>query len=125
MKWTEKLKAWAKRLKRKVAAIFLAYRRKDTPLVAKIVALITVGYALSPIDLIPDFIPVLGYLDDLIILPILVAMCVRLIPPPIFAACEAEAEGMWAAGKPKRWYYSLPIVAIWLVIFTVILRKIL
>ena len=57
-----------------MAALFLAYRRKDTPLIAKAAAALTVGYALSPVDIIPDFIPVLGYLDDLVLLPLLIAL---------------------------------------------------
>ena len=96
--------------------MFLALKRKETPWYAKVVAGLTVGYALSPIDLIPDFIPVLGYLDDLIILPALVALTVRMIPQEVMAQCRAEAEGMWSNGKPKRWYYALPIVLVWLLI---------
>ena len=121
-KWKERLTVRARRLKAKVAALFLAYRRKDTPLPAKIAALITVGYALSPIDLIPDFIPVLGYLDDLLIVPLLVALCVKLVPPAILAECEREAEGMWAKGKPEKWYFALPVIAVWLLAAAVIVR---
>ena len=71
-------------------------------------------YALSPIDLIPDFIPLLGYLDDLILLPALAALTIRLIPKEILARCRRQAEGMWADGRPKRWYYAVPIVLVWL-----------
>ncbi len=91
----------------------MALRRKDTPIAAKIFAGLTVAYALSPIDLIPDFIPVLGYLDDLLILPGLVALTVKLIPAEVFEECRIEAAGLWADGKPKKWYYAIPIVLIW------------
>ena len=76
---SDKLKARAKQLKNDVPAVFLSLKDKDTPVVAKIVAAITVAYALSPIDLIPDFIPVLGYLDDVILLPAFIAWTIRLI----------------------------------------------
>jgi len=116
------LKDRAKQLKTDIPAVFLALKRKETPWGAKVLAALTVGYALSPIDLIPDFIPVLGYLDDLIILPAMVALTVRLIPAEVMAACRAEAEGMWQNGKPKRWYYALPIVAVWLLVLWLIVR---
>jgi uncharacterized membrane protein YkvA (DUF1232 family) len=74
------LKERAKQLKTDIPAVFIAIRKKETPALAKITAGVTVAYALSPIDLIPDFIPVLGYLDDLIVLPALVALTVKLIP---------------------------------------------
>lgn len=80
---------------------------------AKVFAAICLVYALSPIDLIPDFIPVLGYLDDVIILPVLIALTIRLIPPAIFTECRTQAEDMWAEGRPKRWYFALPFVALW------------
>ena len=116
------LKARAKQLKTDLPAVFLALKRKETPWTAKALAALTIGYALSPIDLIPDFIPVLGYLDDLILLPAMVALTIRLIPPDVLAACRAEAEGLWQNGKPKRWYYAIPIVLFWLLIVFLIVR---
>ena len=118
------LKARAKQLKTDLPAVFLALKRKDTPWTAKALAALTIGYALSPIDLIPDFIPVLGYLDDLIILPAMVALTVRLIPAEVMALCRAEAEGMWQNGKPKRWYYALPIIFVWLLVVFLIVRAV-
>ena len=106
------LKEWAKQLKTDIPAVFLALKDKETPFIAKIVALITVCYALSPIDLIPDFIPVLGYLDDIIILPALIALTVKLIPEEVWQKNKGAAVGMWQDGKPKKWYYALPIVLI-------------
>ena len=114
------LKECAKKLKSDIPAIFLALKEKETPIVAKIFAAITVAYALSPIDLIPDFIPVLGYLDDLLILPELVALTIRLIPREKLNECRIKAEGMWENGKPKRWYYAVPIVVIWAVFICII-----
>jgi len=119
------LKARARQLKTDLPAVFLALKRKETPWTTKALAALTIGYALSPIDLIPDFIPVLGYLDDLILLPALVALTIRLIPPEVMATCRAEAEGLWKDGKPKRWYYAIPIVLLWLLILFLIVHAIL
>lgn len=119
------LKARAKQLKTDLPAVFLALKHKETPWTAKALAALTIGYALSPIDLIPDFIPVLGYLDDLILLPALVALTIRLIPAEVLASCRAEAEGLWQNGKPKRWYYAIPIVLFWLAILFLVARAIL
>ena len=119
-----KLKERAKRLKTDIPAIFLALKDKDTPLIAKIFAGISVAYALSPIDFIPDFIPVLGYLDDVILLPILVALTVKLIPDDIIGGCRQQAEGLWKDGKPKKWYYAIPIVLVWIIILVLILKMV-
>ena len=103
----------AKNLKRDIPAVFLAMKRKDTPVLAKIFGVITVGYALSPIDIVPDFVPILGYLDDVILLPLLVALTLKFIPREIFEECRQQSEGLWDDGKPKKWYYSIPIVLVW------------
>lgn len=118
------LKKRAEQLKRDIPAVFMALRKKETPITAKILAGITIIYALSPIDLIPDFIPVLGYLDDIIILPGLIALTIKLIPSDIFAQCRMHAEGLWADGKPEKWYFALPIVAIWLLVIYLILKAV-
>lgn len=117
------LKERAKKLKTDIPAVFLAFRHKSTPLGAKILAGITVGYALSPIDLIPDFIPVLGYLDDILLLPALIALTVRLIPAEIMEECKKNAEDMWKNGKPKKWYYAIPIILIWLLLIWLIVKS--
>jgi len=118
------LKERAKQLKTDIPAVFLALKEKETPVPAKILAAITVAYALSPIDLIPDFIPVLGYLDDVILLPAFIALTVKLIPPEIFEKCRRQSEGMWSSGKPKKWYCALPIILIWLLIIWLIVKAI-
>ncbi len=116
------LKEKAQKLKTDVPAVFLALRKKETPILAKIFAGLTVAYALSPIDLIPDFIPVLGYLDDVIILPGLVALTIKLIPTDTFEECRIEAAGLWADGKPKKWYYAVPIALVWLLVVVMVVR---
>ena len=110
------LKERAKQLKTDVPAVFLSLGDKQTPWYAKVLAVITVAYALSPIDLIPDFIPFFGYLDDLILLPVLVACTVKCIPKDVYARHRAKAVDLWANGKPKKWYYALPIILIWALI---------
>ena len=114
------LKEKAKQLKTDVPAVFLALKDKKTPWYAKVFAAMTMVYALSPIDFIPDFIPVLGYLDDLIILPALVALTVKFIPKDVFAEYRKKAQGMWQDGKPKKWYYAIPIIVAWLIILGLI-----
>ena len=110
------LKERAKKLKTDIPTLFLSLKDKDTPLIAKVFAGLTVAYALSPIDLIPDFIPLLGYLDDFLLLPALVALTIRLIPKEVLEKNRALAESLWADGKPKKWYYAVPVVLIWVLI---------
>ena len=119
------IKERAKKLKTDIPALFLALKDRRTPVLAKVFAAITVVYALSPIDLIPDFIPVLGYLDDLIILPALVALTIRFIPKALLAEKRTQAEGMWGSGKPEKWYYAIPFVLIWVALLLLLLFAIL
>ena len=112
----------AKQLKIDLPARWLALRHRGTPWYAKALAGLTVGYALSPIDLVPDFIPVLGYLDDVLLLPVLIALTIRLIPPAVLAECRVQSQALWADGKPKRWYYAVPIVLLWLAALYWLLR---
>jgi len=116
------LKARAKKLKTDIPAIFLALKDKETSLVAKIFAGITVVYALSPIDFVPDFIPVLGYLDDVILLPMLVALTIKFIPEDVLEKYRKQAEGMWQDGKPKKWYYAIPVVLMWVILVVLIVK---
>lgn len=117
-----RLKERASELKQEIPTVFLALKSKKTPLPAKLLAALTVAYALSPIDLIPDFIPVLGYLDDVLLLPGMVALTVKLIPPEVLADCRRKAPGMWQDGRPKKWYYSLPILAVWVLALIVLIK---
>lgn len=118
------IKEQAKKLKSDIPAVFIALKDKNTPLLAKIIAGIIVGYALSPIDLVPDFIPILGYLDDIIILPTLVALAIKLIPKDVWLKSKESAEGLWENGKPKKWYYSIPIMIIWGIVLWLVIRAI-
>ena len=118
------LKERARKLKQDVPAVFLALKGRDTPLLAKILAGVKVANALYPIDLIPDFVPVLGYLDDVLLLPALIALTVKLIPNKVWVRCQAESENMWKDSKPKKWYFAIPIVLIWLLIIWMIIKTI-
>lgn len=118
------LKARAKKLKTDIPALFLALKDKETPIIAKLFAGITVAYALSPVDLVPDFIPVLGYMDDVILLPMLVALTVKFVPKDVLERNRKQAEGMWKDGKPKKWYYAIPIVLVWILIIALILKAV-
>jgi len=109
---TGKLKDWARAIKRDVHAIYLAARDPRVPWYAKALALCVAGYALSPIDLIPDFIPVVGYLDDLIIVPLGIVAVVKLIPPEIMA--EHRATAAMAAERPMSLTAAVVIVVIWI-----------
>ncbi len=120
---SEKASQTASELRVTIPAVFLAMKRRDTPFAAKLMAGITVAYALSPLDIVPDFIPVLGYLDDLILLPLFAGLTVRLIPPDILTDCRREAEGLWQGGKPKKWYFAIPVVVFWLGILWLVIRQ--
>lgn len=113
-------KFWARRLKRDVVALWLAARDRRTPLAAKIVAGSVAAYALSPVDLIPDFIPVLGYLDDLIIVPLGIVWAVRLVPPRLMA--EYRAAAAQRQGRPVSRLGLLAVVVIWIVAAMLVLR---
>lgn len=107
----QRLVAWARGLKRDVVALWLAARDPRTPLVAKLVAGGIAAYALSPIDLIPDFIPVVGYLDDLLIVPLGIALAVRLVPGPLMAEFRIAAAAR--AERPVNRAMAVAFVAIW------------
>jgi uncharacterized membrane protein YkvA (DUF1232 family) len=107
-----KLKQWARALKRDAYAVYFAARDPRVPWHAKAVGIAVAAYALSPIDLIPDFIPVLGYLDELIILPLGIALAVKLIPPELMAEHRARAEA--AQDRPVSFAAAVAIVLLWL-----------
>lgn len=116
------LKKRAKELKTDIPALYFCLKSNKTPIIVKILGGITIVYALSPIDLIPDFIPVLGYLDDIIILPMLIALTLKFIPKEIFKVYKEEANNMAKDGILKKWYYAVPIIFIWIVLLVIILR---
>ncbi|PWS34113.1 hypothetical protein DFH01_26145 [Falsiroseomonas bella] len=108
----QRARSWARGVKRDVHAVWLAARHPRTPWHAKALALAVAAYALSPIDLIPDFIPVLGYLDDLLIVPLGILAVTRLIPPDVLAECRAAADA--AERRPRSLAGAAAIVALWL-----------
>ena len=110
----EHWKKRAKDLKRETYALYLAYRDPRVPWYAKVVCACTVGYALSPIDLIPDFVPVLGYLDDLLIVPAGLALAIKLIPEEVMCECRSRAEVKMSQKGPNNYVAAAIIAAIWL-----------
>lgn len=106
-----RLKEWARALKRDVVAVWLAARDARTPWHAKALALVIAAYALSPIDLIPDFIPVLGFLDDLILIPAGMWLAVQMIPPDVMAECRAKAKVI--AARPRSRIAAAGFILIW------------
>ncbi len=111
----------AKRLKSEVYALYLASRDPRTPWYAKVFAAFVIGYALSPIDLIPDFIPVVGYLDDLIIVPAGIVLLLKMIPKEVMDDCRAKAQAQ-PASKKRNWIAAAVIVMIWLLAIYITLR---
>ncbi|MDF2860678.1 MAG: hypothetical protein K0S02_950 [Achromobacter mucicolens] len=113
---SEKLKAWARRIKRDGVTLWFAGKHPRTPWYAKALGVFVVAYALSPIDLIPDFIPVLGYVDDVLLLPVLIWLTIKLLPADVVAECRLRAdEWMREKGaKPRSRLGAILIVAIWI-----------
>lgn len=109
---TARLRDWARRLKRDVVALWLAARDPRVPLAAKLLAGAVAAYALSPIDLIPDFIPILGYLDDLLIVPAGIWLAVRMIPAALFADLRRQAEAR--AERPTSGIAAIVVVLVWI-----------
>ena len=109
----DRLRRWAGRLKAEVYALYLAYRDPRVPLYARIFAAGVVGYALSPIDLIPDPIPVLGYLDDLVLIPLGIALAIRMIPKDVLDECREKARRA-AKERPANRVAAIVIVMVWL-----------
>ena len=125
MQLLDTLKAWARRLKRDAMTLWFAARHPDTPWHAKALGVLVVAYALSPIDLIPDFIPVLGFVDDVLLLPGLIWLALRLLPPEVLARSRAQAE-QWmdsGAARPRSragawlvagmWAACIALAALW------------
>ena len=120
----EKIKAWAKNLKRQIFILYFAYRDERVPWYVKLFTACIVAYAFSPIDLIPDFIPILGYLDDVIILPLGIMFALKMIPKDVISDCEVKANEMMKNGKPKNWIVGSLIIFIWSVIILWIILKV-
>ena len=110
----ENLERWAGQLKAEIQALYLAYRDPRVPLYARSFAALVVGYAFSPIDLISDLIPVLGYLDDLVLVPLGAALAIRMIPDPVLAECREKARQASSETKPVNRVAAVAVVAVWL-----------
>jgi uncharacterized membrane protein YkvA (DUF1232 family) len=118
MGWVAASRAWARRVKRDAVTLWFARSHPGTPWAAKALGVFVVAYALSPIDLIPDFIPVLGYLDDVLLLPVLIWLTVRLIPPAVLQECRAQADAWMASEgrKPRSLAGAALVVAVWVAV---------
>ena len=112
MRLLNRAKDWAHRVKRDAVAVYFAARDPRTPLLARCLALAIAAYALSPIDLIPDFIPVLGYLDDLLIVPVGLLLVIRMLPPEVLATARDKANGLLA--RPTSHAAAVFMVIVWL-----------
>jgi uncharacterized membrane protein YkvA (DUF1232 family) len=108
------LKAQAKQLKQHTLTVYFAARDPRTPILVRTLALLVAAYALSPIDLIPDFIPIIGYLDDLILLPLGLALVVRLTPPEVMESARAQAQH--ASTKPVSYPAAVFVIVVWLIV---------
>jgi uncharacterized membrane protein YkvA (DUF1232 family) len=116
-RWKEKARA----LKVQTYALYLAYRDPRVPWYAKLFTALIVAYAFSPIDLIPDFIPVLGYLDDLIIIPLAVTLALKMIPKDVMDECRAEAQTRLESGDPEFKIMGFVVIGIWIAVFVLVI----
>ena len=118
MNVTERLKTWATRIRRDGITLWFACKHPRTPWYVKALAWFVVAYALSPIDLIPDFIPVLGYADDVLLLPAAIWLTIKLLPSDVLLECRGQAEAWMTTrkAKPRSWAGAVLIVALWLAV---------
>jgi uncharacterized membrane protein YkvA (DUF1232 family) len=112
----EQLRTRARHLKSETLALYLAARHPATPWYAKLLVAAVVAYALSPIDLIPDFVPILGYVDDLILIPLGIALAMKLIPPAIMSECRLRAQDIMTNGRPISRVAGAVIISIWIML---------
>jgi uncharacterized membrane protein YkvA (DUF1232 family) len=109
-------KAKARQLKTEAYALYIAYRHPNIPWYAKVFAACVIGYLFSPVDLIPDFIPVLGYLDDLVLVPLGITLAIKMIPKALWEECREKAQQTLSQDKPRNWAAAGIIIAIWLLL---------
>jgi uncharacterized membrane protein YkvA (DUF1232 family) len=119
----QKFEQKTNKLKKDIGALFYAYKHKNTPIIAKVIALIVVGYALSPIDLIPDFIPVLGYLDDFILLPLGIALAIKLIPPEVMKESRDKAAVFFQQERRNNRIAAVIIIGIWIIVAGILIAN--
>ncbi|MBT2256419.1 YkvA family protein [Priestia megaterium] len=111
------LKLWAKKLKKQLFILYLAYKDERVSWYIKLFTACVVAYAFSPIDLIPDFIPVLGYIDDIIIVPLGIMLALKMLPISVIEDCTIKAEELIQNERPKNWVAGSIIIVVWLFIF--------
>lgn len=121
-KFISNWKLKVKELKIQVYALYLAYRDPRVPWYARVFAACVVGYAFSPIDLIPDFIPVLGYLDDLILVPLGITVALKMIPAHVLLECQAQSREIMQQGKPINRFAAAVIIGIWVLLAVLAIR---
>ncbi|RIN79384.1 DUF1232 domain-containing protein [Staphylococcus simulans] len=114
------LKSFVAKMNQELLVLYLSSKDKRTPLTVKILAVCIVAYALSPIDLIPDFIPVLGYLDDIIIVPLGIALCLKLIPEAILQDNRQKASELNKNMLSQNWYAGILIIILWVIVISVV-----
>jgi len=110
------IKGKAKLLKREAFVLYFAYKDQRVPWYAKLFAICVVAYAFSPIDLIPDFIPILGLLDDILLVPLGIWIALKLIPDDVICDCREKAQELLAKGKPKNWVMGVLFIVIWILL---------
>lgn len=120
----KKLKERAQKLKIEIHAIYLAYTTHNIPWYAKVLAMVIIAYALSPVDLIPDFIPILGLLDDIILLPLGIALLIKIIPPDVMEECRKKAKEIENEKLPKNYFMAALVILLWIGIIALIAVKI-
>jgi uncharacterized membrane protein YkvA (DUF1232 family) len=118
VKWKQRVRD----LKKETYALFLAYKDPRTPWYAKVLTGLVVAYAFSPIDLIPDFIPVLGYLDDLLLVPLGISAAIKMIPPEVLAECRIKAQLEMDKSKPVNWAAAVVIVLVWVLVLVLVIK---
>jgi uncharacterized membrane protein YkvA (DUF1232 family) len=124
MNLVDHMKTKAKSAKRQLTAVYYVYKEKQVTILPRIIIGITILYALSPIDLIPDFIPIIGYLDDLIIIPALIGLALKLIPAEIMEAAREKAEKEPLTLR-KNWTFGIAFIFVWLLVAYVMIKSIL
>ncbi len=115
MRFIDKWKQWTKKLKAQVLTLYLAAKDPRVPWYARAATAIVVGYAVSPIDIIPDFIPILGYLDDALLIPLGIAVVIKMMPKEVYTECKQRAAEMQEENLPTNWAMVTFIVAIWVI----------
>lgn len=114
----KRIKMWARQLKNQLFVLYYAYQDPRVPWSVKIFVISVVAYAFSPIDLIPDFIPVLGYLDDVLLVPLGIYFSLKMLSPEVKLDAEAKAAARPQTGKPKNWVVAFLIVLLWIALLT-------